>query len=875
MSNFSHFSIKQQQVIDELQRNILLSAGAGTGKTSVLSYRIANILNKHQAEPSQILCLTFTNKACRELKHRVEQQVDFSAAKDIFIKTIHGFAYQLITNTAKSNQLAFRFKEFVIFDDEDQKALIREVIAKIPNAKSMDIQYIVDCIESLKQERALKNLYTDDLADDFTSIYHRHLQFNREFNQQHTDKLTKFFQCDGLKVIIAYETLLHQMNGLDYKDLIANAYRLLSDEQIRITWRNKYKYIMIDEMQDTSDFEYAMLQHLFSGRNVMLCGDIFQTIYEWRGSNPQHILNAFQREYNPLVIHFTENYRSTKILLEMAYNTLLRLFPKDAVENAYIKNMISKSTQRGHKIHFKQFSNPHQEAEWIFRNIVYLLPQVNSQSDIAILVRQNNYIHKLAVFLSRLSDEYNQQHSDNPINFIQIDNMRFFKRQEIKDVLAVLKFLVNSNDYFSLQRILVNLIPNIGRGTLRQITSPEYLEVGIRPSDFVYQNTDSSINGNVYEPFSKLIKYYLTGDIIVFDIEGTGTDVCSDNIVQLSAVRIHKGKKTATFDRYLQSEKAVGTSEKVHHISDDFLAKNGENPQNVLQEFSEFIKGALITGHNIRGYDMDMLNENLLRRKLPPIDFNGINFDTLDLSRRFYPNLPNHKLEYLSHHFNLETKSNHNSLDDVLATWNLLEKLLDERIIPTAKKRSELIKRQENKFCTVKDIFSKMRHKLLTDKTMSLEEMIALIVNTFDLKKVYKADSSVEGANRLQKLRQLYRLAKQELSSQTGIKAITELLQYAALSSSDLDAMTANRPKIPLITVHQAKGLEFQHVFLAGMNDDIFPSYFSTRNGIISDEEKRLFYVAVTRAKKDLYISSSANKSRLLAYIPEQFVDDE
>lgn len=858
------FNKKQQQVINELNQNILLSAGAGTGKTNVLSYRVANILNKNRANADEILCLTFTNKACRELKNRITSQLDFETANKITIRTIHGFAYQVITTTAKKAQTIF--KEFVIFDDEDQKTLIRQTIANFPKARALDIQYIVNCIEQLKQERALKHIYTEDIEADYTTIYHQHLKFNKTFNQQQNDNLTKFFQFDGLNIIINYELALQQMHGLDYKDLIANAYRLFQDENICSSWRKRYKYIMIDEMQDTSSFEYTMLENLFPANNIMLCGDEFQTIYEWRGSNPQKILTAFTEKYNPLIINFNENYRSTKLLLEMAYNTLINLFCKETILHSYAKNLLSKSSELGHKIELKQANSLANEAQWIFQNIVNLLPLVKTPTQIAILVRQNNYLQNLTLHLNYLANIYNQKNQETPIHFIQIDNIRFFKRQEIKDVLSIMKYLINPNDYLSLQRILINLIPNIGIRTIKQISSAEYLQNGLRLSDFINANFQ---NPN-YEPFSDLISAYLSKDIIVFDIEGTGTDIFADNIIQLSAIKIRKGKKIAEFNRYLKSDKPVGDSEKVHHISDEYLQTHGENPKLVLQEFCQFIQYAIITGHNIRGYDMDILNQNLLKYNLKPVDFSNINFDTLDLVRRFYPNLPNHKLEFLSNHFQFETKSNHNSLDDVFATWELLHKLLEDKIIPTAKKRSELINKQKNKFIHVAQIFQKL-HNILNDNLL-LENLIAQIVEEFNLVNIYKANATQDGAVRLENIRNLFRLAKAELNSHRGTNGIKELLQYASLSNTDLDALTSSHPKIPIITIHQAKGLEFDYEFLAGMNDDIFPSYFSTRNGSITEEEKRLFYVAITRAKKALFLSSSGRPSRLLNYIPEQFI---
>ena len=858
------FNKKQQQVIDELQANILLNAGAGTGKTNVLSYRVANILNKKYAKAEEILCLTFTNKACRELKKRIENQLDFATAQKITIRTIHGFAYQVINSTAKD--IATIFKEFIIFDDEDQKTLIKQLLDKYPKAKYMKMQEIINCIEQLKQERAVKQLYSEDIEQDYTKIYQQHLMFNKTFNQQETDKLRNFFQLDGLNLLIAYELALKQMNGLDYKDLIANAYRIFQDEKVLSVWREKYKYIMIDEMQDTSSFEYMMLEKLFYHNNIMLCGDEFQTIYEWRGSNPQKILAEFTKKYNPVVINFSENYRSTKLLLEMAYTTLINLFKEETINHSYAKNMFARSSEYGYKIQYKQANSKMNEAWWIVENIKNILPLVESPAQIAILVRQNKYLQELVECLNKCASSYNQRNPKQPINFIQIDNIKFFKRQEIKDVLAVMKYLVNTNDYFSLQRILVNLVPNIGARTIKQISSEEYLECGLRLSDF----TNANFKRENYEPFADLIHAYHVKDIVVFDIEGTGTDVFSDNIIQLSAIKLRRGKKVAEFNEFLKSDKPVGESEKVHHISDEYLKQKGKNPREVLLWFVDFIKDAIIIGHNIRGYDMDILNQNLVKHNLKAIDFTNINFDTLDLVRRFYPNLPKHKLEFLSEYFDFKVKSNHDSLADVYATGELLELLLENRIIPTAKKRSELLAKQKNKFVQAANIFKNLQEKL-NDK-LSLQNLIAIIVKEFDLAKVYKADTTKEGSRRIEKIRDLYRLANDELTTQLGTNAIKELLQYASLSSTDFDALTNNRPKIPIITIHQAKGLEFQYEFLAGMNDDVFPSYFSTKGGCISEEEKRLFYVAITRAKKRLYLSSSGKESRLLSYILEQFI---
>lgn len=850
----------QQQVIDELNNNILLSAGAGTGKTSVLSHRAAHIIAARRATPAQILCLTFTNKACRELRRRIEQIVGYESARQMIIRTIHGFAYLVINTMAKQEDQLFA--EYTIFDEQDQQELINDLLPQFPKLKHTNIRQIASCIEQLKQERCLAQLYSGDDAADFQSLYERHVKFSKTF--AHADALNAFFAAGGIELTAVYETELHRMHGLDFKDLIAGAYNIFLRPEARSFWQNQYRYIMIDEMQDTSEFEYRMLEKLFPGRNTMMCGDVFQTIYEWRGSNPSYVLRDFTAKYQPEIIHFTENYRSTRLLLEMAHSVLGSLFPQES-RRPYIMNMLAKSSERGSKIRLHRAGSIREEAQWIFAQIQRIAPLVQNLSDIVILARTNGYIQALGQELHRLSSC-----SSHPISFIEIDSVKFFRRREIKDVLAVLKFLLNSSDYISLKRIAENIAPNIGAKTIDTIRSQEYLQSGIRASDFLF-----SCNGQSgSDPFAGLIQAYTAGDIIVFDIEGTGTDVLHDDIVQLSAVRLRRGRIVSEFDRYLRPSRSVGESEKIHHISDEFLRQHGEDPRIVLTDFCRFIQNAAIAGHNIRGYDLDMLSRNLIRQNLPALNFDGINYDTLDLARRFYPNLPNHKLEYLSSHFQLSTKSTHNSLDDVKATADLLTKLMDSRLIPTSRRRSELIAKHSRKFTGLNQIFSQLKNSL-TPAT-DLKDLIAKIVQLFNLKTIYRADTA-EGAARIEHLRVLYRIAREELTTLKGKNAITELLRYAALSASDLDALIAKQDaqKIPLLTIHQAKGLEFQYEFLAGLNEGVFPPGRSLIDGTVSDEEKRLFYVALTRAKKELFLSTSARPSRLLSHIPEQFIDSD
>ncbi len=586
-------------------------------------------------------------------------------------------------------------------------------------------------------------------------------------------------------------------------------------------------------MQDTSEIEYNIVSKLFKNNNIMISGDYYQTIYEWRGSNPTIIFDKYKKEYNPEFIVFDKNYRSSEILLKASYEFLLNAFGK-GVNEIYKEGIEPKANIKGDLIEFKKAYDFMEEATFIFNKIKSL--KVEKLSRVAILTRNNRInialSEKFKILNSKLPKE-------DRVGFLLVDEFKFFRREEIKDVLAYLKLIVNDFDSNSLKRILKKFGKGIGEKTIEEIEKEENIKIGVRLTDLIHKNTQEY--GDYYELLTRELD---NENVVVFDVESTGINTTEDEIVQIAGIKINnKGEAIESFQRFLNPKKSVGDSYLVHGFSDQFLKENGENKKVVLKDFLKFIKDTVIVGHNVT-FDISILNSELERLSLEKASFKTY-YDTLDIARRFYPSLTNHKLETLSKLFNTETKSSHDAMDDILATKDILMVMLREKVKPTIINRMVVYGKYIKKF---QPIYEEIANLKKLSYIKNPKDIIGEIVNKTKIKEIYKAQYI-----KINNLREFFVIAKEienkEVSSRDNL---IELLKITSLSNSELDRMLTKYPRVPIITVHQAKGAEFDYVFLAALQNNIFPNYMAVKEGN-EIEEKRLFYVAMTRAK-NIYI---------------------
>ncbi|WP_195466637.1 3'-5' exonuclease [Clostridium perfringens] len=860
---------EQQKVVNEQKNNIILLASAGTGKTNTLAERVTSIIKNGNSKPSEILCITFTNKACKEMSDRVMKIVG-GEAKDITIRTFHSFCFDVVRTYAKRNTDIF--SDFTIFDEDD----CREVISKLSYyyatsnlmATNMQIQRVIDFI---KVERARIETLEDRVLDEYKTVIDEIFKFREEkINGVCSNKgnlnlnLKNYIKFHGHELVTLYDSKLREDHALDFNDLIILTKELFKDEKVVRALKNKFKYINIDEVQDTSIIEYSIIEKLFEGNNVLICGDFFQTIYSWRGSDPEMIFNKFKEKYNPVEIVFSKNYRATKNLNKASLEFLNNAF-SSKVSTMYKDGILAESKEDGEKILLKETRGLREEARFIFDYVNKLCEKGEDLKRVCVLTRDNNYNIGISEELYQIGG-----YEGADFEFILVDQFKFFRRQEVKDILAFLKLIANRYDSLSLKRIVNRLPTGIGMRTLEAIESYKYKEVGIRLADYI-----DPIVLEHGEKFSLLINEFEKENIIVFDVESTGVDVTEDEIIQIAAIKLNKnGEVVDKFEKFLKNKKPVKDSYYVHGFSDEMLQRIGEDKEKVLKEFVEYSKDSIIVGHNVQ-YDINILCSELERNNLGKPKFKTF-YDTLDIYRRFYPGNINYKLENLSKVYDTKHKPSHDAMDDIIATGELLVRAINEKIRETSMERMALMSKHLKAFTAIS---KKLNELFKIAESKRPYELVACVMNGFNIKSMYAGDENKEKLNRLRDLYALFRDLDDK--SKGNRDALLDIIRITGLSNGELESLIINRtkkPRIPIITVHQAKGLEFDTVFLAGIQNNTFPSYMSIKEGNLA-EEKRVFYVAITRAKKRLIITyNSQGKyghrneiSQFINYIPKEF----
>ncbi len=432
--------------------------------------------------------------------------------------------------------------------------------------------------------------------------------------------------------------------------------------------------------------------------------------------------------------------------------------------------MQAKATDPGNPILLHCADHPADEAAWIHQQIQQLGDV--DLSRVAVLCRNNIHAYRLSEDLLKINLEGGKW-----IDFLLADQYKFFRTKEIKDILAFLRLAVNRYDDTSLARIMLGYVRGVGIKTLQKLESKDYRTLGIRLNDWLRPGIQT---GNPYDPLQKAL---LNENVVVFDVESTGTDTSSDEIIQIAAVRIDaEGRVLEQFEQLLIPSKPVGSSEAVHHFSDSYLQKHGRDAKQVT----------------------------------------------------------------LSQLLDTQVKSSHDAMDDILATKDVLIHLVTKKLPEFALQRQPIYLAYQPKFAKLAQMLQQLQKDA---KTTPLQELVEQVIQSAHIEQL---NNTQQQQNHIQEIRYLVReLSQPEKSCWDNIHA---LLEISSLSATSLDRMLALKPRVPIITVHQAKGAEFDYVFLAGLQDDMFPSYFSQKEGNLA-EERRTFYVAMTRAKKQLYFS--------------------
>ena len=816
----------QKRVVENLSQSLLVMAPAGTGKTKVISLRTANFIQSGM-EPSHILCLTFTNKACHELKDRIIKTIGVEG-KSVCVKTFHSLCYQLIKEEAKVHGKISN--DFMIIDEEDAKFIIKQLISD----KVILHEKAYDYVQALKLFQIGSDVVNQKLIQDFhQSESANRLYYSMKNFDQGSETLGYLSQY-GWWLYEEYQRHLREHRLLDFNDLLLYATECLDNEEILKRWQSKFQVIVVDEVQDTSIIEYQLIQKLASHSNFSAFGDFNQTIYEWRDSNPVLIQSKIIEDFNPLCIELSLNYRATKHLVEMSVNYLENGKRSRLINPTLSPKCIESASEvLGTRPVFYEAETKQDEMSFIIDHLKH-----HRQEELAktvILTRSNRQNNEVANFLKA-----------DGIPCYLVDQLSLFKRKSIKDLLAIVRFYLNPFDRVSLQRFVPVLFDSVD---VNQIMSPKYLkrykEYDMRVTDLFSKS--AYINK---EPYGLLYEQVTKGKVVIFDVESTGLDVTKDEVVQIAAIELRDGKQVQTFERFIKPKTSVGDSALVHGFSDEFLEQYGQSSDEVFKEFLQFIDGALLVGHNVQ-YDLKIVRSHMNRVGL--VFDRTINYcDTLDIVRRLYPNLKNHKLDTVSEFIGALHEPTHNAMDDILATKDVLLKSMD-RLMKYQTKRQNVISYYQQLLLPVMTEIETINQWI---EQMLPSQFLMKLIDNYDIyEKSPWSEDEVEKLKLHELLVSLKEIENYQLAECNNLpmwELWTRVLAQMSLSGSELDRVMKEQNKLAVITVHQSKGLEFDHVIIPFLNQGMFPLDF---HGTNQEEECRLFYVAMTRAKQTLLLT--------------------
>lgn len=404
-----NMNAEQSEAVRTTEGPLLIMAGAGSGKTRVLTHRIAYLLDEKDVSPYNILAITFTNKAAKEMKARVEQLVG-EEAQVIWMSTFHSMCVRILRRDADRIGIE---RNFTIIDPTDQKSVIKDVLKNENiDSKRFEPRMFIGAISNLKNE-----LKTPEDAQ-------------KEANDFHSQMVATVYKD--------YQLQLSRNEALDFDDLIMTTINLFERVPEALEYyQNKFQYIHVDEYQDTNKAQYTLIKLLANKfKNLCVVGDSDQSIYGWRGADIQNIL-SFEEDYpDAKTIFLEQNYRSTKTILNAA-NEVIKNNTERKPKGLWTANT------GGDKINYYEATTERDEAEYVVREIMKHQRNGKKYSDMAILYRTNAQ--------SRVLEETFMKSN---IPYTMVGGQKFYDRKEIKDLLSYLRVIANSNDDISLQRII-------------------------------------------------------------------------------------------------------------------------------------------------------------------------------------------------------------------------------------------------------------------------------------------------------------------------------------------------------------------------------------------------------------------------------------
>lgn len=550
--NIDYLNDKQKEAVLADDGPVLILAGAGSGKTSVLTTKIAYLIEEKGANPKNILAITFTNKAAREMKERIIKMVG-SKAYDMQISTFHSFGLRIIKENYE--RLGYE-KNFTIIDSDDSLTLIKKIMKELNiDTTRCNPKFIKNNISSCKNEMMTPSRYKSLAVDEVGEITY--------------------------KVYEKYQEALKRNNSLDFDDLLTMPVMLFNKyKDVLDSYQELFKYVFIDEYQDTNEAQYTLSKMISAKyKNICVVGDEAQSIYSWRGANYKNILN-FEKDYKDAkVILLEQNYRSTKMILNAA--------------NSVIKNNINKKdknlwtlNEEGEKIKYIKANDEKDEASYVTKEIKELNNKGVNLDDIAVLYRTNAQ--------SRTIEE---GFLNSNIPYRIVGAFAFYSRKEIKDLLAYLKLIYNTKDDISLLRIINYPKRGIGSKTVDNLSMESVLN-GTSIFDTIKSGKELEFKKQIEEMIDLSNNLSLTETIdMVLNKSGIKKELESERTLEAD-IRLENLNEFKSISKTFEEESGIASLEEflneVSLVSDVNEQKNDDTS-----------KVTLMTIHAVKGLEFD------------------------------------------------------------------------------------------------------------------------------------------------------------------------------------------------------------------------------------------------------------------------------
>ncbi len=868
----------QQHIIDTQQGCHLVLAPPGCGKTQILAERVRKAHEKGVAY-GDMLCLTFTNRAARGMRERIGENIDDAGTADVFVGNVHRYCSRflfehglvaaesaIIDDDTMMSILAMYLQEDegrVLGDSRrrryySQIMFFAHLMYEVTHGVPPHLRQHPDCVtrDDMAVLRALcRTQHREFTAEAMIDIY------------DHTDYYTDVMWSevfDSLLRPTAEQTLLKmryahaytaykaQNRLLDFEDLLLLTYTALTGS----TTYKRYPWIQVDEVQDlnplqlaiidalsTCDFGKAGTQADTAGGTVMYLGDEQQAIFSFMGSK-MSTLQQLKQRCGSNVHHLGVNHRSPKYLVDMLNDYAMHQLGSDG-------DLLPRSKQAekttGDELQIISSDTVEDEFTDVAR-LVKMLADTHPAETTAVIVNANRDADTMSDALHALD-----------VDHFKVSGEDLFSTPELQLLLSHLSVLANEHNFLAWTRLMKGLRVCQTSASARQFV--HRLEVrGITPADLFRPD------GSTY--VQEFLRLYEEHDLVVFDTETTGLDVFEDDVVQIAAEKIRHGQVVDRFCVHIETSREI--PQMLGDIANPIIEERKRHtlvpPTDALRAFITFAGDGILLAHNAE-YDYHIMDYNV-RRYLPEVDWQShfhLCIDSLKLIRLLRPDLKAFKLKLLLVELGLEGQNSHLADDDVFATVQLVNYCYG--------RGGELRESQQEYLgrATTHDYAATLRrnYQALFEHGRSVMyrrgQPTSVPAAVEEMRRLYATLRNDGLMGEVKKLDAVLRYLSVDVIDAVREPSLQEqlsrhILEMNTLKEADLCGSSALHERIFVTTIHKAKGLEFDNVIVFDAVDGRIPNYYNEGNPTLMAEDARKLYVAMSRAKRRLYVSYSNKK---------------